>query len=73
MEQTYRIRCTVRVCKPLLDAVVKSYGIKRKRKVIIKIIEVSVKELNASKSLKTCRKGLIVSKTVGFSALTGQL
>jgi len=35
LEQTYRIRCTVRVCKPLLDAVVKSYGIKRKRKVIL--------------------------------------
>jgi hypothetical protein len=34
-------------------------------------IEVSVKELNASESLKTCRKGTNVSKTVGISALTG--
>jgi hypothetical protein len=55
---TCRIHCTVGVCKPLLDAVVKSYGIKRKGKVII-IIEVSVKELNASESLLTCRNELI--------------
>lgn len=32
----------------------------------------SVKELNASESLKTCRKGLDVGKTVGLSLLTGQ-
>jgi len=41
----YRIRYAVGVCKPLLGAVVKSYGIERKRKVIINI-GVSVKELN---------------------------
>jgi hypothetical protein len=32
-----------------------------------KVIEVSVKELNASESLKTCRKGLDVGKTVPFN------
>jgi len=38
---------------------------------VIKNHQVRVKELNASESLKTCRKGLVVSKTVGFSSLTG--
>ncbi len=46
-------------------------AVKRRGKVIIKIIEVSVKEMNVNESLKTCRKELNVSKTVGFSALTG--
>ena len=35
-QEVCRIRHAVEVCKPLLDAVAKSYGIKRKRKVIIK-------------------------------------
>ena len=33
----------------------------------------SVKELNASESLMTCRKELNVDKTVGFSSLAGQI
>ncbi len=34
--------------------------------------QVSVKKLNANEPLKTCRKGKLVGKTVGFIALTGQ-
>jgi hypothetical protein len=33
--------------------------------------QVREKELNASESLKTYPKGLVVSKTVGFSSLKG--
>ncbi len=59
---THRIRCTGGVCKPLLDAVAKSYGIKRKRKGCTSS-QVSVKKLNArlpdgqaNEPLTTCRK-----------------
>ena len=39
---------------------------------IVRRYQVSVKKLNASEPLKTCRKRKLVGKTVGFSALTGQ-
>ena len=35
--------------------------------------QVSVKKLNASESLKTCRKGLFVDKTIGIVVLIGGL
>jgi hypothetical protein len=35
--------------------------------------QVSVKKLNASESLKTCRKGLLVDKTIGIPVLIGGL
>ena len=34
--------------------------------------QVSVKKLNANEPLRTCRKGKLVGKTVGFIVLTGQ-
>ena len=35
--------------------------------------QVSVKKLNAIESLKTCRKGLVVDKTIGIVVLIGGL
>ena len=58
---THRIRCTGGVCKPLLGAVAKSYGIERKRKGCTSG-QVSVKKLNESEPLMTYRKRNLSAK-----------
>jgi hypothetical protein len=69
-----RIRHAVEVCKPPEGAVFKRHGAERSGKRFrLKRDQVSVKKLNASESLKTCRKGSDVDKTIGIVALIGGL
>ena len=69
-----RIHHAVDVCKPPEGAVFKRYGTERSgKRCRYKRYQVSVKKLNASESLKTCRKGLFVDKTIGIVVLIGGL
>ena len=68
-----RIRHAVEVCKPPEGAVFKRHGAKRSGKRYRKTVSGSVKKLNASESLKTCRNGSDVDKTIGIVALIGGL